>query len=262
MSELYINLAEQLIHIQNIYPAVELLCREYKVEKSDFEGNPKAIDIKTDLKDIQYEKEMAKRECLKSKDICHHYSEGYFETLAIYRKIAEALIEKNIVLFHGSAVAVDGVGYLFTAKSGTGKSTHTRLWREVFGERVVMVNDDKPLLHISEQEVIAYGTPWDGKHHLSSPISVPLKGICILKRSHAMEAGQVSKNILRNCIRKISKQEAYPMLIQESYRSSNENKVRMQLELLDRLSEMISLYELHCNMEREAAIVAYTGMQK
>ena len=105
------------------------------------------------------------------------------ETLAVYRKIADQMLSYDTLLFHGSVVAVDETGYLFTAKSGTGKSPHARLWREYLGERAVMVNDDKPLLQITKNGVIAYGTPWDGKHHLSSNIAVPLKAICILTRA-------------------------------------------------------------------------------
>ena len=109
-------------------------------------------------------------------------NDEYLETLAVYRKIAEKMIDYDTILFHGSVIAVDGIGYLFTAKSGTGKSTHTRLWRELFGERAVMVNDDKPLIKVSENGIIVYGTPWDGKHRLSTNTFVPLKGICFMSK--------------------------------------------------------------------------------
>lgn len=84
--------------------------------------------------------------------------------------------------FTCSAVALDGQAYLFTAPSGTGKSTHTRLWREVFGERAVMVNDDKPLIQVREDAIYVCGTPWNGKHNLDSNQKVPIKGICLLER--------------------------------------------------------------------------------
>lgn len=73
------------------------------------------------------------------------YSLSYLETLAVYRKIVTRLVFSDILLIHGSAIAVDGKAYLFTAPSGTGKSTHTRMCREYFKDRAVMVNDDKPL---------------------------------------------------------------------------------------------------------------------
>ena len=145
-------------------------------------------------------------------------------------------------------VAVDGKGYLFTAVSGTGKSTHTRLWREYLGDRAVMVNDDKPLLKIKDN-VTVYGTPWDGKHHLSSNISVPLKSICVLERSAV------------NHIEEITKKQIYPMLIQQSYRPQEGAKLKKLLQLTERLADSVALYRLGCNMDIDAAMIAYEKMK-
>ena len=186
-------------------------------------------------------------------EICQTYPDEYLETLAVYRKIAEQMLSYDTILFHGSVIAVDGEGYLFTAKSGTGKSTHTRLWRETFGDRAVMVNDDKPLLRITKDGVIAYGTPWDGKHRLSSNTSVPLKGICILERA--------AKNHIIRLDSKEQLRSAYPMMVQQTHKSGNPSSARRTMELIDRLMEAVPIYRLSCNMESEAAKVAYEGMQ-
>ena len=167
----------------------------------------------------------------------------------LYRKIAEIMPGYDTFVFHGSVIAVDGVGYLFTAKSGTGKSTHTRLWREYFGERAVMVNDDKPMLKITDSGVIAYGTPYNGKHGLGTNISVPLKAICILTRGE------------ENSIVRIDKSEAYPMLVQQVYRPQNSMQLMKTLDLVDTMAESVKLYKLVCNMEIEAAKIAFEGMQ-
>ena len=135
-----------------------------------------------------------------------NFSDEYLETLALYRKIVERLLEWDTLLFHGSCISVDSKAYLFTAKSGTGKSTHTQLWKKLFGERAVFINDDKPLLKISAQGVTVYGTPWDGKHHRSTNTSCPLKAVCILTRN------------TENSIQRIDKKAALPMLCQQSYR--------------------------------------------
>ena len=174
------------------------------------------------------------------------YSDGYLESLAVYRKICEKMVEFDTILMHGSVVAVDGVAYLFTAKSGTGKSTHTRFWREVFGERAVMVNDDKPLLKLTEDGVLACGTPWDGKHRLSSNVCLPLKAICILERGDVNE------------IHRISPQEALPMVFQQTYRPKNLAKY---MEIIDKLVGRVEFYRLRCNMTPEAAQVAYEAMK-
>jgi hypothetical protein len=172
------------------------------------------------------------------------------ESLAIYRKLALCLLEEDVLLFHGSVIAVDGEGYLFTARSGTGKSTHTRLWREAFGDRAVMINDDKPLLRVTEQGVTVYGTPWNGKHHLSCNLAVPLKAICHLTRAE------------ENRIVPLSAEDAFPILFQQCYRPRKAEAIPRILELLERLSRQVKLYRLGCNMEPEAAIVSYTGMQE
>ena len=177
------------------------------------------------------------------------FSDAYLETLAVQRKVTEELFRYDTLLFHGSVVAVDGEGYLFTAKSGTGKSTHTRLWREVFGERAVMVNDDKPFLRITEEGVYACGSPWNGKHGLGTNITVPLKGICILERGE------------ENRICPITPQEALYMLIQQSNRPRDPGKMPQYLALLDRLSAGVKFYRLTCNTDPQAAITAYEGMK-
>ena len=153
-------------------------------------------------------------------------------------------------LFHGSAISVDGQCYLFTAKSGTGKSTHTRLWRQLLGERAVMVNDDKPLIRVHNNNITVFGTPYNGKHRLGNNISVPLRAVCILKRSE------------NNCIRKISKADAYPTIIQQCYRPADKNSLAKTLFLVDQMIDHIDLWELGCNMDISAAEISYNAMKK
>jgi hypothetical protein len=172
------------------------------------------------------------------------------ETLAVYRKICTELLKRDTLLFHGSVIAVDGEGYLFTAKSGTGKSTHTSLWRQEFGERAEMINDDKPLLKIAGDTVLVCGTPWNGKHRLGCNKIVPLKAICILERD------------TDNHIHRISAQEALPMLFQQSFRTGEPVGMVRLLDLLETIMSRTKIYRLGCNMNPEAARVAFEGMQK
>ena len=206
--------------------------------------------ISTTQSDIDAEKENASAEDRLEGIPVRAFSDGYLETLAVYRKLAAALLPDNILLFHGSCVCVDGEGYLFTAKSGTGKSTHTRLWREMLGSRAVMVNDDKPLLKIQENGVTVFGTPWDGKHHLSTNIAVPLKSICILEQGK------------QNEIHRITPQEAYPMLLQQTNKPQDARLMYKTLQLLDSLKDSVRLYRLRCNQELEAAEISFKSMQE
>lgn len=237
------KIAGHNIEINSIYNSIHHMCADYKTSES----HEFFISIRPE--DIIFEREKSASEDKKEGNPIRNFAQAYLEVLAAYRKITEQLIDHNILLFHGSVIAVDGQGYLFTGKSGTGKSTHTKLWREFFGTRAVMVNDDKPLLHITKDGVIAYGTPWDGKHRLSSNIAVPLKGICILNRDTT------------NHITKVEKAQVYPMLVQQSHRPVNPIKVVKVLELIDLLAIKTSLYQLGCTMELEAARVAYEGMK-
>lgn len=246
-----IKLADKSIEVFNLYPYIEQYCKNFI--STDSRCKP---DFTIDVSgaDIEYERKKSEAEDRKEGIPPRHFTDEYLETLAVYRKIAEQMLSYDTILFHGSVVAVDGYGYLFTAKSGTGKSTHARLWREAFGDRAVMINDDKPLLRITGDGVIACGTPWDGKHRLSTHTSVPLKAICILERA--------TDNHIVKLDTKEQLRGAYPMIVQQTHRAGNPAGVVKTMELIDRLMEIMPIYRLSCNMEQEAAWVAYEGMQE
>jgi len=237
------RIADRVVCIDSLYDEVHDYCKDYLTDEEA------EYTVSTSMSDIDSERRRSADEDRFEGRPVQEYSDSYLEELAVYRRIAEKMPDFDTVLFHGSVVAVDGEGYLFTAKSGTGKSTHTRLWREYFGSRAVMVNDDKPLLRISGNGVTAFGTPYNGKHRLGANISVPLKAICILTRA------------AENSIVSISPGEAYPMLIQQIYRPSDMAKMQKTLALADMLAEQTALYRLGCNMDISAAVTAYEGMR-
>ena len=236
------RIAERNIAVTSLHDEVHCLCADYLSPDS-----PPVFAVQTTQADIDFEREKSAREDEIEGIPVRHFSDAYLETLAVYRKVAERMPAYDTFLFHGSSVSVDGVGYLFTAKSGTGKSTHTRLWRELLGDRAVMVNDDKPLIRITEENAIVYGTPWDGKHHLSSNIAVPLEALCILAQAP------------ENSIREIRKFEALPLLLQQTYRPANPAALAKTLALIDRLD--VRFYRLSCNMDISAAELSYNTMK-
>lgn len=177
-------------------------------------------------------------------------SEASLENTAIHRLLAEKLTEYSVLLMHGSALSLDGEGYLFTAPSGTGKSTHARLWREAFGDRVVMINDDKPMLRIRNDGVFVYGTPWDGKHDLSCNTSAPLRAIISLNRGET------------NRIEPMRKADAFPILIRQAFASKDPKTMTRIVAMEQQILEQVRFYELFCNMEPDAAQTAYEGMKK
>lgn len=233
------------IRIESIFDEVQRMCMDYRTDAAP------ELTVSTTLADIEEEGRLSDEERKLEGLPEYHYEQPYLETLAVYRQIATALLSRGVMLIHGSVIAVDGEGYMFTALSGTGKSTHVRFWRELFGERAVMVNDDKPLVRVSEEaRPLVYGTPWDGKHHLSTNISVPLRAIVILERG------------VENEIYPISAEEAFPTLLQQSFRSEDPLLTVQTLQLLSLLSQQTGLYRLHCNMNPDAARIAYEGMVK
>ena len=186
--------------------------------------------------------EEARQEGLKTRK----FPEPFLERAVIQRRFAEHLFTCGTLLFHGSTVAMDGRAWVFTAKCGTGKSTHTRLWRQVFGDRAVMVNDDKPFLRFTEDGILACGSPWSGKHGLDANISVPLGGICILERGP------------ENRIRRITPAEALPRLLHESFCPEGQEE-RLQA-LVTALAERTPLWRMECNKDPQAALTAHGAM--
>ena len=242
MTEFSIRIAGRVAAVSAMFESTRTYCEEYLCEDApDF-----AVSISPE--DIRFEREKSEQEERLEGIPVRQFTDAYLETIAVQRKIAEMLFDHDTLLFHGSVVAVDGAAYLFTAKSGTGKSTHTRLWREVLGDRAVMINDDKPFLHVTEKGVTAYGSPWNGKHRLGCNASAPLRAICILQRG------------AENRICRINAIDAVNMLIQQSNRPMNRLRLLRYMELLDRLTEQVVFYQLECNMEPQAAVVAYEAM--
>ncbi|MBQ9249945.1 MAG: hypothetical protein IJ179_06210 [Oscillospiraceae bacterium] len=234
MTGLY-RIAETNIEIVSLHAQVQDLCRDYRTE-----GAPE-LRVRVAAADIARERTM---------DGAAGYSDAYLETLAVYRQIAEAMPARGGLLLHGSALEVDGLGYLFTAPSGTGKSTHARLWRELLGARVRMINDDKPLLRLGPEGVTVYGTPWNGKHRLGENIAAPLRAVCFLEQA------------AENVIAPLSGAEVWPLLLAQVYRPADPAALRRTLELLDGLCARLRFYRLGCNMAPEAARLAYETMSK
>lgn len=242
MTELTIRIAGENVRIQTQYDKLPVYCKDYLCHE------PPTFTVAATAEDVEYERRKSEKEDLRLGVPVRSYPDSYLEGLAVYRKIVQKMLSYNTLLIHGSAIAVDGEAFLFSATSGTGKSTHTSFWRQRFGDRAVMVNDDKPLIRLREDGAFIYGTPWDGKHRRSTNISAPLKAFCILERGE------------ENRIVPISPAEALPMLMQQSSHPSDPAMMGTYLTLLDQLSRSISFYRLSCTPTPEAADVAYEGM--
>lgn len=228
-----ISLAGIAVEIQAQYDKVYQLCKDYRTDEQA------KYSVVITEKDIAFEREKNKE----------YFSDAYLETLAVYRKIVTLFVDENILLIHGSAISLHQNGYLFIAPSGTGKSTHSRLWRETFKE-AVMINDDKPLLCFEGDAIYICGTPWNGKHGLGNPIKVKLRGICVL------EQGKENK-IIRLC-----EMESRISLLKQIYRPIEDtHKMEKTLDLLNQLLK-VPVYKMQCTISKEAAKLSYAIMKE
>ena len=242
MEPFQIQIAGHVVLAQPLFETTAVYFRNYLTEQ------PADDSVSVTEEDLAFEQRMLDIEVDEEGMKRRRFTGPFLERAAIQRKIAEKLLKNDVFLLHGSTIAVDGSAYLFTAACGTGKSTHTRLWREVFGDRAVMINDDKPFLKVSSDGVVAYGSPWSGKHGLDTNTAAPLKGICILHRGK------------ENVIRRISAEDARPMLHHQSFVSENAASREKVHDLVEQLLLRVPLWEMDCTKDKSAATVAFDAM--
>ena len=160
---------------------------------------------------------------------------------------ARALLMHDGFQLHASSVILDGKAYLFSAPCGTGKSTHTEKWVRIFGARYL--NDDKPAIRLIDDKWMAYGTPWSGKHDLSSPEGIPLGAVAFLKRGD------------ENKIRQMTPTEAVPYLFSQMARVHPKKHTEQMIALADKFLRVVPVWELTCRNDDEAAMVSRQAMQ-
>ena len=242
MAEFRMKIAGRVGQVQTQFESTQSYCRNYLTE------DPPDFSAAVTAENRVFEQEASWEEARVEGFRPRRYTDPHLERAALQRIFAERLFDYDILLFHGSLVAVDGRGYLFAAKSGTGKSTHTRLWCQLFGDRAQMVNDDKPFLQIREDGVWASGSPWSGKHGLDTNITVPLQGICILERG------------AENRIQPLSVEEAMEFLLWQSYCPLDPKKDAQRQRLADKLARNVPLWKMECTKDIQAAEIAHRAM--
>ena len=244
MAEFTIEIAGQAIAVTSLFESTKDYCKKYLTDRNaDF-------SVTVSRQDLEEEQTLLRQEALEEGLKPRVFGDPFLERNSIQRQIAQLLLDRDILLMHGSTVAVDGKAYLFTAACGTGKSTHTKFWRQVFGDRAVMVNDDKPFLRIGPNGVLACGAPWSGKHGLETNITVPLQGICVLHR------GQ------ENRIVSAAAEEILPMLLHQGCPPEEESRMGKYRSLVESLAATVSLWNMDCNLDPQAARVSWEAMSQ
>lgn len=230
------KIADVVFDAKTKYQYTNKLCENYL-----YNGQDKPLFV-ADITDEDIAKERA---------VAPKFSDAYLESLALFRKLCNYILEKKDgIIFHSSAIMVDGEAYLFTAPSGTGKSTHTRLWRELLGDKAVMVNDDKPIIRYIDGDFYVYGTPWNGKHRLDTNTRAKIKAICNIYQSK------------ENVIRKATTQEMLITILNQTIRPEDAGLMDKLLSLIDKMLRSVKIYKLGCNISKEAAMLSYGEMSK
>lgn len=234
-----VKLADKFFHIEHIHPELKTFCKDYITE-----------DCLPDFKIQITEEDLVLEEMHTTELNC---APAYLETLSLLRKISNLLPNQRRFLIHGASISYENNAYLFTAPSGTGKSTHIRLWKKHLGDKIKIVNGDKPFVSLDQDSEgnilpLIYGTPWAGKEHWQRNCSEPLKGICFLQRGTS------------NMIQKMQPEECISMLLRQVYLPSDAVAVGRTLELIDLLVKQVPLYVLTCDMSEDAVRCSFQAL--
>ena len=159
-----------------------------------------------------------------------------------------AAIKYGTMLVHSSALIYDGGAYLFSGDSGVGKSTHTRLWLKAFGDKVHIMNDDKPVIKLYDDKAVAFGTPFDGGSGIALNESYPLKAIIFVERGE------------ENSVRIPENKEIIQKLYFQTARMVNRETAEKMLTNIERILSLTKFYVLSCNMDISAAHIAYNSI--
>ena len=225
-----IRISDLTVRLTGLHQHTLDFCRDYLVESEDFDLWVTATEEDT-LAEIARHAEVDSPE--------------YYEKICLYRQIAERLPELDRFVFHGAAVEIGGRGFIFTAPSGTGKTTHIGLLLENYPENVDIINGDKPIVHIPDGGARVCSTPWAGKEGMNRNVSPELAGIVLLRR------GEVNR------IREVQPSDHFAAIMAQTY-FPNDALARVRtLELLDKLAKQVKFYVLECNISDDAAKTSF-----
>lgn len=221
------------IKLNNRFRYTEKLCEKYlsKDQVTDF-------DLFVTVTD---------EEIVAEKKLNEGFSDGYVESVCLYRNFCVQLPAFNRFLLHSAVIEFDGKGYAFLGKSGAGKSTHSSLWLKYL-PKAKIVNGDKPILSIEKGGVRVFGTPWMGKEGRGENTSVLLNGLCFIEQAKENEIKQLST---AETARRIMTQVLFP---------ADEKNMTATLELLDVLVQSVPAYLLKCDISREAFLTSFEKM--
>lgn len=176
-----------------------------------------------------------------------YITDGYAESLSIGRAVAWGLLDHDAFLLHAAVTVKEGYAFVFLGKSGVGKTTHARFWKDRFPDARILCGD-KPFIRIIDGKVFAYGSPWGGKEGFQINEKAPVKALAFLERSP------------QNLVTPIAKAEAVKRLFPSLLLSDDPAKLNKLLDLVQTFVDKTPTCRLQCNLDPQAAEVAFNAM--
>ena len=235
------SLAGITVAFEHRYPYFEHFVREYRTT-----GRP---SVSVSVSEEEIEKELREATAL-SPQLSPEAKRARCEAIALYRKFAEALPFLEGFYLHAALFAVEGEGIAVVAPAGTGKSTHLSLWRRLLGDRVTVVNGDKPLLRRAPtgDVFLGYGTPFCGKEGWQTNTAVPVRHLLLLERAE------------RDRITPLTAEEAFPALFTATLPPEDEDALALVLPLLRDFLASVRILRAEVTMNLTAAELAYRAV--
>lgn len=231
-----ICIAGIVIRIHTLYTRTFWICQNYLCERNpDFEVTITDQDLVEEQK-ATYGKS-------------DNFLGGYLEPTAVYRKIIERAIDDfDIMIMHGAAIAVGNEGYIFSGRSGVGKTTHIQKWVDQ-APNCYVINGDKPIIRYMNHSFYVCGTPWSGKEHIDTNAIVPLKGIAFMTRDES------------NSLTLMDFVHAFPRIMNQLYIYKEPYKMQRLLNIVDKMNEQIRFYNfLSNNLKDDSYQVSYDAL--
>lgn len=151
----------------------------------------------------------------------------------------QTVVNYDGLVIHASTIKFNGKAVTFTAPSGTGKSTHTGLWKKYYPETVV-INDDMPAIRMIDGRAVAYGTPWSGKTDINENDSAPLEAMVFIERAEECS------------ISELTPMEAFIRMMREIPISPHKHQSDLMMSVMNKLFSNVPAYLLKCNISKDA----------
>lgn len=230
-------------HLSDFYAAeTQAECQLWKTST----GYLYAVKRRDNEREMLYHIDLATHHIV-GNSVCHDMLDISQMRFAMWVMFGVVLSEKQAIAIHSSTIEKRGRCILFLGESGTGKSTHTRLWRENI-EDAHLLNDDSPIIRFKDGEARVYGSPWSGKTPCYRNLSYPIAGFCRLSQAP------------HNAIRKLPTIAAIGALLPSCPPAfAHDDYLQDHIcSTLGKILRRVPTYHLECLPNKEAAELSYS----